>query len=117
MKNWRENLDNVLPYNMVLIMLYYGCPLFMTNDTVAMIFMLAVMPAGAFLCAFFCGRKHGFRLMYQLIALASFVPVYWTLLGDWTAWCFYEVMYLCCGVVGMAGGWAVDQIVKKLMER
>ena len=117
MKHWRERLDEVLPYNMVLIMLYYGCPLFMTNDTIAMAFMMAVIPAGAFLCGFFCGRKHGFRILFSAISAASFLPLYWLLLRDWTAWLFYALIYTGYGLIGLAGGWLVDKIVKKLMQR
>ena len=53
----KKRIEEILPYGMVLVMIYYGCPLFINNDTSAIIVMLAVMPAAVFLCSFFCGLK------------------------------------------------------------
>lgn len=115
--NWRERLEDVLPYIMVMMMIYYGCPLFM-NDTGSSIFlMLGVMPAAAFLCAFFCGLKKGFRLLYLVLAAAAFVPEYWVFLYDWEALAFYLIMYTGIALVGLFTGWGVGKIVKHMLDR
>lgn len=115
--NWRERLEGVLPFVMVLMIIYYGCPLFMHDTGSSILLMLAVMPSAAFLCSFFCGIKKGFRILYVILAAIIFIPEYWIFLYDWEALGFYLIMYTVIVFVGMTCGWAVNRIVKKLMER
>lgn len=115
--NPKERLEEILPFAVVALMIYYGCPLFMNDDTTAMIFMMMVIPVGVFLCGFFCGQRRGFRPLFPVLAFLFFLPQKWILLGDWQAWCFYAAVYTLFASVGMVCGWAVAKLVKKMIER
>lgn len=113
----KKRIEEILPYGMVLVMIYYGCPLFINNDTSTIIVMLAVMPAAVFLCSFFCGLKKGMSFLYLAFGALAFLPEYWITINDWAALGFYLLMYLAAEFFGLLLGFAVGKIVKKLLER
>lgn len=115
--DWKKRLEDVLPFVMVMMMIYYGCPLFMNSTGSSIILMLAVMPAASFLCSFFCGLKKGFQLLYLILNAAIFIPEYWVILHDWEATGFYMIMYSVIALLGLTAGWGIGKIVKKLLER
>lgn len=116
MDKWKERLEEILPYDMVTLMLYYGAPLFMVNDELAVAIMGALIPTGTLLIGFFTGLRAGFKPLYSVIAFLAFIPQYWLNLPDLAAWGFYAVVYTGFGFIGMCGGWLVDRVVKKLMR-
>ncbi len=70
----KEKTGLVFPYNVVVMMLFYGCPLFMSDTGTAVLFLMVVIPVGVFFCGFACGQKNGFQFLFVAISLASFVP-------------------------------------------
>lgn len=114
--NLKNRLEAILPFVIVMMMLFYGCPLFMKDTGSSIVVMLAVMPAGAFLCSFFCGLKKGFSILYLALVALSFIPEYWFFLHDWEALGFYLLMYTVIAVIGMFLGWGIARIVKRMME-
>lgn len=115
--DWKKRLEDVLPFVMVMMMIYYGCPLFMNSTGSSIILMLAVMPAASFLCSFFCGLKKGFQLLYLILNAVIFIPEYWVILHDWEATGFYMIMYSVIALLGLTAGWGIGKIVKKMLER
>ena len=112
----KKRIEEILPYGMVLVMIYYGCPLFINNDTSAIVVMLAVMPAAVFLCSFFCGLKKGMSFLYLAFGALASLPEDWITINDWAALGFYLLMYLAAEFFGLLLGFAVGKIVKKLLE-
>ena len=115
--NIKKQLEDIMPFVMVLLMIYYGGPLFMNSERNSIIIMLAVMPAAAVLCAFFCGIRIGFRPLYLVSAAAAFLPEYWVCVGDWGALAFYLLMYVIIAALGLALGWGVSRAVKRMLDR
>lgn len=115
MNNLKAHFERILPYLMVTLMLYYGGPLFMFSDEVAVFIMGVILPIGSLLIGFVVGLKEGLLPMYSLLALLCFIPQYWLNLPDVVAWGFYAIMYIGGGFIGMIVGWLVDKIVKKMM--
>jgi hypothetical protein len=114
---WKDRLDEVLPYAMVAVMLFYGCPLFMQDEGSSILFMVMVIPVGVFLCAFICGQRVGFRPLLTALIPVFYIPEYWVLLHDWEAWAFYAVFYTAFAFVGMTAGWGVQKLVKSFLEK
>ncbi len=115
MDKLKAGFDQISPYFIVTVMLYYGGPLFMFTDETAVFIMGVILPIGSLLIGFVCGLKTGFKPLYSLLSLLVFIPQYWLNLPDLVAWGFYAIMYIGGGFIGMLVGWLVDKIVKKMM--
>lgn len=115
MDKLKAQFNQILPYWMVTLMFYYGGPLFMVNDEVAVFIMGVLIPIAALLIGFVVGLREGMKLLYPLLCLVAFIPQYWLNLQDIVAWGFYAIVYIGGGFIGMFVGWLVDRIVKKLM--
>ncbi len=111
----KKQFDQVLPYAIVTLMIYYGGPLFMFNDEIAVMIMGVLLPIGSMLIGFVCGLRVGFKPLYSFLALLIFIPQYWLNLPDLVAWGFYAIMYIGGGFLGMLVGWIVDRVVRKMM--
>lgn len=113
----KEKIGLVFPYNVVVLMLFYGCPLFMSDTGTAVLFLMVVIPVGVFFCGFVCGQKHGFQFLFVVISLICFVPQYWVLLHDREAWCAYAAMYTGFALAGLCTGWVVSKAVNRVLKR
>ena len=94
----KKRLIALAPYFIALGLNFYLLPLLMRDTGAAMVLMLCVMPAAAFVTAVDCGVRRGFTPLLPLGAAVLFLPTVFIHYSA-TAW-VYSIAY---GIVVLAG--------------
>ena len=98
----KEKIVPLTPYLLILAADFYLLPCLIRDTGLAMLVMLCVMPAVAFVTAAAWGVRRGFSLFPALAAAALFVPTIWIYYNS-SAW-VYAPAYGVIALVGTALG-------------
>lgn len=100
----KKKLIALLPYIALLGVDFYLLPFLVRDTGSAMLLMLAVMPAAAFVTAVAYGIRNGFGLLLPIVAPVLFVPTIFIYYNS-SAW-IYAGGYLVIVLTGTAVGGA-----------
>lgn len=64
----------MIPYLIVMILLFYGLPLMIKDTGSAMSVLLIGIPIGCFVTALIYGIRHAFNIVYVVLTILLFIP-------------------------------------------
>lgn len=94
----KKKLLALMPYAIVLVVIFYVLPLLIRDTGLAMFIMLFVIPFLTFVCAVIYGVRQGFDFLLPIIAAILFAPSIFIFYNT-SAW-IYIVAY---AVIALAG--------------
>lgn len=100
----KNKLFALAPYAAFLGIDFYLLPLLMRNTGAAILMLLCVMPAAAFITAVIHGARHGFGILLPIAAFLLFIPTVFIYYNS-SAW-FYAVLYAIVVLAGAGMGGA-----------
>lgn len=93
-----EKIKGVLPYVGIVLAGYYLLPLLIKDTGAAMTMLLVVIPAIIIISAIIFGAKHGFNIIFPLVAAVLFLPSVFIFYNA-SAW-IYTIIYGIAALVG-----------------
>lgn len=87
----KRKLTAMIPYLIVLAVLFYAVPLLIRDTGSAMLLMALVIPLLTLICAAVYGKRQGFHPLFALITAVLFTPTVFIFYNS-SAW-IYIVIY------------------------
>lgn len=106
-----KRLKNLLPYGILLLLIFYLLPKLMVDTGSAMFLLLLMTPLLCFMISLFFGYKQGFDLLYLLMIALLFAPTLLIYYNS-SAW-VYIFFYTGIGLIGTLLGSFLNKNFKK----
>jgi len=93
-----KNLKSMLPFWIIMILVFYILPFAILNTGMAMLVLLIAVPLVCFVCGLLFGIKNGFSLIFSLVIAILFIPALFIFYNA-TAW----VYVIACFIIPLTG--------------
>lgn len=97
-----KKILTIIPYAIMLAIVFYLLPLLVNNTAFAMIMMLIIMPLLTFVCTLIYGVRQGFDFILPILAIVLFTPSIFIFYNS-SAW-IYIIIYAVIAIIGNSIG-------------